>query len=41
MTKPKYGYSHVKKRHKKRKGKHSKNANKRIPRKNKTRGQGK
>jgi len=36
MTKPKYGYKHEKKVHKKRKGKHSKKKNK----KNKKKGKG-
>jgi len=39
LTKAKYGYSHAKKGHKKRRGKHSKNPNKKTSYK-KYRGQG-
>jgi len=40
MGKPRYGYTHVKRKHKKRAGRHAKKYSKRIPKRKKTRGQG-
>jgi len=40
MVKPKYGYSHVKHKHKKRAGRHAKKRSKRLCKIKKTRGQG-
>jgi len=40
MAKPKYGYSHVKRKHKKRIGRHAKKYSKRVPKRKLTRGQG-
>jgi len=42
MTKPRsYGYAHIKDTRRKRPGRHSKTYNKRIPKRKKTKGQGK
>jgi len=40
MAKSKYGYTHLKRRHKKRPGRHAKKRSKRVPMNKRTRGQG-